>query len=155
MFRCPLITARIPPCIGQARQPSIHHRLSPHVECDESVDIADKCCCCNQRRANRFCSQRIIASSRTGFYVVSEFAEDFDGDGVDNGTELLLGTDPFVIDNVTDASYPAAQVFIPARSFLTTIQILEPPLILGRFFMQTPLSPTRWSQLNRRPENCI
>jgi hypothetical protein len=49
-----------------------------------------------------------IKSSSTGFYVVSEYAEDFDGDGVDNGTELLIGTAPFVADNVVDASYPSA-----------------------------------------------
>jgi hypothetical protein len=49
-----------------------------------------------------------LAASKTGFYVVSEYAEDFDSDGVDNGTELLLDTDPFVIDNVTDAFYPSA-----------------------------------------------
>ena len=55
-----------------------------------------------------YINQGAIASNSTGFYVVSEFAEDFDGDGVDNGTELILETDPFVIDNVSDASYPAA-----------------------------------------------
>lgn len=55
-----------------------------------------------------FTNQGAIASSGTGFYVVSEFAEDFDGDGVDNGTELILDTDPFAVDNVLDAAYPAA-----------------------------------------------
>jgi hypothetical protein len=50
----------------------------------------------------------VITSNRTGFYVVSEYAEDFDGDGENNGTELLIGTDPFVVDNVVDASYPSA-----------------------------------------------
>lgn len=55
-----------------------------------------------------FTNQGAIASNSSGFYVVSEFEEDFDGDGVDNGTELLNGTDPFVFDDNGDASYPSA-----------------------------------------------
>src|SRR5882724_902145 len=55
-----------------------------------------------------FAHKGAITSSSTGFYVVGEFAEDFDGDGLDNGTELLTGTDPFVFDDNGDASYPSA-----------------------------------------------
>ena len=55
-----------------------------------------------------FIHKGAIASSSTGFYVVSEYAEDFDGDGVNNETELLIGTDLFVVDNVMDAAYPSA-----------------------------------------------
>ncbi|HVU27120.1 MAG TPA: hypothetical protein VHG71_05220 [Verrucomicrobiae bacterium] len=55
-----------------------------------------------------FTNQGAIVSSSSGFYVVSEFDEDFDGDGLDNGTELLTGTDPFVFDDNGDVSYPFA-----------------------------------------------
>jgi hypothetical protein len=55
-----------------------------------------------------FTNQGAIASSSSGFYVVSEFSEDFSGDGIDNGTELLLGNDPFVKNDNGNASYPAA-----------------------------------------------
>lgn len=55
-----------------------------------------------------FIHKSAITSSTTGFYVISEFSEDFDGDAVDNGTEFIIDTDPFVVDNISDASYPSA-----------------------------------------------
>ncbi len=55
-----------------------------------------------------FTNQGAIASSSSGFYVVSEFSEDFSGDGINNETELLLGNDPFVFNDNSDVSYPAA-----------------------------------------------
>jgi hypothetical protein len=55
-----------------------------------------------------FAHTGIVASNNVGFYVVSEFSEDFSGDGLNNETELLLGNNPFVFNDNSDVSYPAA-----------------------------------------------
>lgn len=55
-----------------------------------------------------FTNQGVITTGSSGFYVVSEFSEDFNGDGIDNETELLFGNNPFIQNDSGEASYPSS-----------------------------------------------